>query len=222
MMSFIIVGSSDETKSQALTACEEKKIDQFDINLITSDKESVGIGIIKKVQEKTFLKPLRSSDKAIIIPDAQSLTIPAQNALLKLLEEPPNHTYLFLLTTSLESLLPTIQSRCQILKKMGMTTRLTDDEQAISKTNYSEWTKRDIGLSLKLAEQSAKDKDKALQTLQNMTIFARSQMLATIADNGEALTLARHLRELQTASKLLTSTNTSPRLALEHLLLNLN
>ena len=106
MTSFIIAGKNREaTEQKAKDLSLEKKIDPFDITLVTSDKDSLGIELVKKLQEKVFLMPLRGKDKAVIIPDAQTLTVPAQNALLKLLEEPPAHTYLYLLTDNQEETL---------------------------------------------------------------------------------------------------------------------
>lgn len=221
MTSFIIVGENNEAKSITLTLCEEKGISPLDITTITSDKDSVGIGIIKKIQEKIFLKPLQSSDKAVIIPDADKLTIPAQNALLKLLEEPPAHTYLFLLTTASESLLPTIHSRCKVISESKQTSSLPNDERELYKIMYGLWTGTDIGASLKLAEHLAKDKDKTVQTLKKMIIFIRGKMIEGITNRQEVSILANQAEALQRATKVLSTTNTSPRLVLEDLFLKL-
>ncbi|MCK4659776.1 MAG: DNA polymerase III subunit [Phycisphaerae bacterium] len=58
-------------------------------------------------------KPLRGRAKVFIIRQADRITAGAQNALLKTLEEPPGTTYLILLVTNLDRLLPTTRSRCQ-------------------------------------------------------------------------------------------------------------
>ena len=86
---------------------------------------------------------------------------------------------------------------------------------------YPLWTKHDIGASLKLAEHLAKDKDKAARTLQNMTIFILGKMLEAISTGQEVSVLASQVQALQTASQLLSATNTSPRLILEQLFLKL-
>ena len=54
--------------------------------------------------------------KVILISNAESLTINAANALLKILEEPPENSYLILTTQNISSLLPTIISRCVMFK----------------------------------------------------------------------------------------------------------
>jgi len=60
-----------------------------------------------------FRTPMRGQGKVFVIDEAELLEAEAQNALLKTLEEPPPRTYLLLLTTRLDRLLPTIRSRCQ-------------------------------------------------------------------------------------------------------------
>ena len=60
-----------------------------------------------------FRTASRGHGKVFVIDEAELLEAEAQNALLKTLEEPPPHTYILLLTTRLDRLLPTIRSRCQ-------------------------------------------------------------------------------------------------------------
>lgn len=62
------------------------------------------------------LTPIRGRAKVFVIREADCMTPQAQNALLKTLEEPPNRTYIILLSSSLDGLLSTTQSRCQIVR----------------------------------------------------------------------------------------------------------
>ncbi|MGO9605014.1 MAG: ATP-binding protein [Candidatus Binataceae bacterium] len=57
------------------------------------------------------IKPSRSNMRVAIIDDAETLNIPAQNALLKTLEEPPGHAIIFMITSSDQALLDTVRSR---------------------------------------------------------------------------------------------------------------
>lgn len=70
------------------------------------------------------IKPYSSPYKIYIIPEAELLTVQAQNALLKTIEEPPEYAVIFLLTENAESLLPTIMSRCVMLKLRNIRTTL--------------------------------------------------------------------------------------------------
>lgn len=62
------------------------------------------------------IRPYSSPYKIYIIDEAEKMTIQAQNALLKTIEEPPSYGVIFLLTTNSEAFLPTILSRCVTLK----------------------------------------------------------------------------------------------------------
>jgi DNA polymerase-3 subunit delta' len=75
-----------------------------------------GLGIEEVRQVITFLskKPLLSPFNVVIIHQAEKLTLPAQHAILKTLEEPPGNSQIYLVTTEPESLLSTILSRVQV------------------------------------------------------------------------------------------------------------
>ena len=61
------------------------------------------------------IKPYCSPYKIYIIPDAEMMTVQAQNAILKTIEEPPEYAVIMLLTENAEALLPTIRSRCVMI-----------------------------------------------------------------------------------------------------------
>ena len=68
------------------------------------------------VIEPAGICPARGRARIFIIEQAQSMNQEAQNALLKTLEEPPPRTFLLLITSGTEQLLPTIRSRCQSVR----------------------------------------------------------------------------------------------------------
>ncbi len=67
------------------------------------------------LEEKVFLSPFESRYKIFILDDAERMNNNAQNAFLKTLEEPPKDSIIILLTQSLNFIIPTIKSRCQII-----------------------------------------------------------------------------------------------------------
>ena len=79
-------------------------------------EEKLTIAQVRKLRADLSLKPHSAPWRVGVIPEADRLGIPAQNALLKLLEEPPAHTVLILTAPSPASLLPTTVSRCQQLR----------------------------------------------------------------------------------------------------------
>lgn len=76
---------------------------------------SISIEEIRAARKFVKLKPNRDKWRVIMIDDAEKLTIEAQNALLKLLEEPPERTLILLTTNNASRLEPTVVSRCQVL-----------------------------------------------------------------------------------------------------------
>ncbi len=84
------------------------------IDLIEIDAASNrGIDDARELREKIKFSPGEARYKVYIIDEAHMLTSEASNALLKTLEEPPEHAILILATTEAHKILPTISSRCQ-------------------------------------------------------------------------------------------------------------
>lgn len=74
----------------------------------------LGIDVIRHfVIEQVSRRPLRGRAKIFIIREAERLSDAAQNSLLKTLEEPPPDTFIILLTSAVDRMLPTTKSRCQ-------------------------------------------------------------------------------------------------------------
>lgn len=89
---------------------------QPDIKYITYDKSGIGVDEIREqINEDIDIKPYSSRYKIYIIPDSEKMTVQAQNALLKTIEEPPEYAILILLTTNADTFLQTILSRCVLL-----------------------------------------------------------------------------------------------------------
>ncbi|HSZ58208.1 MAG TPA: DNA polymerase III subunit gamma/tau, partial [Tepidisphaeraceae bacterium] len=85
-----------------------------DIDVIEIDAASnTGVDNIREVIENAQYRPARSRFKVYIIDEVHMLSKSAFNALLKTLEEPPEHVKFILATTEPEKVLPTILSRCQ-------------------------------------------------------------------------------------------------------------
>ena len=79
-------------------------------------KKSIGIDTVREIKITAFIKPNDLDFKFYIISNAECLTIQAQNALLKLIEEPPYGVYFLLLCENVAAMLPTIRSRAPILR----------------------------------------------------------------------------------------------------------
>ena len=79
---------------------------------IKPEKDTIKIEQIRQMQAKVIEKPIISKNKVFLIDDADTLTKPAQNCLLKTLEEPPEYITIILVASNENNLLATIKSRC--------------------------------------------------------------------------------------------------------------
>lgn len=87
------------------------------IKVVHEKPNSISVDDIRQqVNNDILIKPYQGPYKIYIISEADLMTPQAQNALLKTIEEPPQYAVLFLLTENAEMLLPTITSRCVMLK----------------------------------------------------------------------------------------------------------
>ena len=94
----------------------EPRESHVDIIDYKTTENSFKISHVRELVSEVNKKPYEGDKKVIILYDGQKMTTEAQNALLKTIEEPPNGVYIIILTTSLELILDTIKSRCQICK----------------------------------------------------------------------------------------------------------
>lgn len=108
----------EEEPCQECHSCKQALSgNQPDIIRIVHEKpNSIGVEDIRRqVNGDVAIKPYSSPYKVYIINEAEKMTVQAQNALLKTLEEPPAYAVIILLTANLNALLPTILSRCVVL-----------------------------------------------------------------------------------------------------------
>lgn len=89
-----------------------------DLIHVTHEKPaSIGVDDIREqIHDTIMIRPYSSYYKIYIVDEAEKMTIQAQNALLKTIEEPPSYAVIILLTTNGDLFLPTILSRCVQLK----------------------------------------------------------------------------------------------------------
>ena len=84
------------------------------ITIVDPEHKTVPVKVVRQMREDMFILPNESDHKIYLLP--QELGIEGQNALLKILEEPPSYGVFILLTDNPERLLPTVRSRCTQLQ----------------------------------------------------------------------------------------------------------
>ena len=176
---------------------------------------SIGIGQVRQLEKYLSRKPYQEKAKVVIIRQAEKLTLAAQNALLKVLEEPPDHSLIFLLLPQADLLLDTVLSRGQVIKLGLVEKKPTDSSLPTTNNLIKEISKARVGERIKIASQQGRDRDLSLRLVEEF-ILIYEQELRKKAD----LKTAQSLKLLQ---KTLTriKANLNPELALGNLFLRL-
>ena len=162
-----------------------------DVIHVISEKKTLGVDEIRgQILETVDIKPYHYDKKIYIIHKAHTMTIQAQNALLKTLEEPPGYAVFLLLAESMDAFLPTILSRTVTLKISPLSEEeisryliqkgLASQEEAVYFAAYGQGR---IGHALELIE------DETFQQMRENTLTKMSRLSAMRL--SEALLLAK-------------------------------
>ncbi len=185
-------------------------VSPFDITSLGQNNYSIKIDLVRELKQKLNLKPWSGTKKVTIIYNAHHLTNEAQNAMLKILEEPLEDTIIILACPNENLLLPTIISRCEIV-------RIESKDMVRSKTG-GEDGQMDIGEKFKLAEELSKKIDKD-ETLEATRKRVEEWFATTIAETQPSPATAKNLKILLSAQKQIRQ-NLNMRLVLENYFLN--
>jgi DNA polymerase-3 subunit delta' len=164
-----------------------------DFILIQPIERQITIEQMRELNWRISLKPFKSKIKTAIIDSAHSMTPEAQNCFLKTLEEPNGNTLLILVTDKPHFLLPTIVSRCQIIKfypvKNDEIDRYLKNQEGLSDREIEEILKISQGRPGRAVELAGskekfefyKKRIKELTNLFNLNLFSRFQYAKEIS-----------------------------------------
>lgn len=132
LLAAAILCQGKEKPCLGCTPCR-KVMDGNHPDFITVDdpeKKTVTVELIRQARADMYVQPNESDYKIYLFPRAQDMGLPGQNALLKVLEEPPKYGVFLLLTDNPDKLLPTVRSRCTELKMQALEPGLMEKELA--------------------------------------------------------------------------------------------
>ena len=187
-------------ESEPCMTCDscKKVIGKNHPDIITVTHEKPGSISIDEVREQVVhdvdIKPYCSPYKIYIIPDAEMMTVQAQNALLKTIEEPPEYGIIILLTSNMSAILPTIQSRCLTLEFRPLTTAaiekyLIDNYHVVDYRARTSaiFAQGNLGKAIRYIESEdfEEKKNQVLYLLKNVRNMTVSEMLEKIKEIGE-------------------------------------
>ena len=112
LLAAAILCKAEEKPCLSCPACRKVMGDSHPDFITVRDPEhkNIAVKIVRQIREDMFIRPNEADRKIYLFP--QDLGIEGQNALLKILEEPPSYGVFLLLTDNPEKLLPTVRSRC--------------------------------------------------------------------------------------------------------------
>lgn len=145
--------------------------------LIVQADPSVRISHIREAIQFLSRKPYQANIKAIVITEAEKMTIQAQNAFLKTLEEPPADSLIFLSSPNEDLLLPTIISRCQVIRLSN--NQLISNQELLASyfLLLKSLLQARVGERLKLIEPYEKNREEAIKFCKEMTIVLRNNLI---------------------------------------------
>lgn len=167
-----------------------------DIIFISHEKPgTIGVEDIRRqINGDVAIKPYSGPKKIYIMNEGEKMTVQAQNALLKTLEEPPEYAVILILTTNVDSLLPTILSRCVVLNMKPV----RDDQIKSFLMNNMEipdykadicvaFARGNVGKARLLAksEEFDKVKEEAIALLKNIKEMELNEIVAAIKKINE-------------------------------------
>ncbi len=197
-------GSKQDRLKKAKSIVNQQLKQSLDITILEPDP-SITIKQVRQLVSFLSKKPVKLKNKIALIKDADKLTLPAQHAILKTLEEPPSHSIIILLSPQKSSLISTITSRCQVIK-LKSTFKLTTQETKNQKKIYDQIIKANFGKRITIINSFTNTKQNALKFVKNQLLLLRSNPKKNIKSIKACQVCIKHLKA-----------NLNPKLALETL-----
>lgn len=126
--------------------------DIFKTDGIRGKGKSFTVDAVREIRSDAFILPNESDKKIYILKNGQNMNEQAQNALLKILEEPPSYVFFIIVTVSKSTMLETVLSRVSVYSLLSGENEITEKEQSAVKGFISALLKVD---ELRLMEQTA-------------------------------------------------------------------
>ena len=158
---------------------------------VPAGKKEIGVDRIRQLKRFMHLRPVQGASKLAIVDDAPLLTVAAQNALLKTLEEPPQHSVLILVAGNPDALLPTVRSRCQRVRFAPLP--LEEVAAIVARSAGVE-----AGVAREMAVLAEGSPGRALSVGRALAGTARAELVTALA----ALGTARYVRVAHMAHEL--------------------
>ena len=200
---------------------------------IENEKDMMEISVeqVREVQNFLSFKSYYGGYKAVIIHNAERMTLEAQNCFLKSLEEPKGQTLIILISSNAQMLLPTIFSRCQEIKFISAYNNQLSVQENTAMKGIQRVVNADLAEKFIFAKQADLTGNNFKNMLELLQKYFRNLMLYNIGViekfpvvEGKTFTtgqVKKIIRLIETINFQTTVTNANPKLALEVLLMEI-
>src|SRR5579859_2419560 len=177
-----------------------------DLHFLNVEGEPLQIETVRELAAQMVQTPYQFPQSVFVIFQVQTASLPAQNALLKSLEEPPTHVQIILTTDQPDQVLPTIRSRC-ILTRVENNEQERENSQEISQLFSS--IRTGSFTDLFAISEKYKDREAALQLLETLIQFLHNKN-----SSAPETTTTKYMQKLLESRSWLAK-NVNTRLVLE-------
>jgi DNA polymerase III delta prime subunit len=177
------------------------------------EKESIGIEKTRALKKWMTIKPYNGKNKIAVIYNAHMLTVEAQNSILKELEEPNPGCFTILSTNNHNLLLPTVLSRCELIQDLSNYNDISGENLLeLSKIEQFKYIESILTIKHKIVRN-----ERIKKFIKDLLYELEKELLS----DKNNFNIRRNIELAELTYKMITS-NSSKRLALENLIINLN
>jgi len=187
---FAPLGKDDDDKNRLIWS------EHMDVAMARPYKNIIRVPVMRELESEANFRPFEGATRVFIIEDADCMNDQAANALLKTLEEPPPTTHLILTTSNPTALLPTIRSRCQVIRfapiPHDQIEKFLTEKEAMHPADaqlLARTSRGSIGRALETNIESYRERREAMMTV--LTALSLSGDRVQLLHSAEALAAAK-------------------------------
>jgi DNA polymerase III delta prime subunit len=181
-------------------------------------EEDLSIAKIRELKNELIFPPYQAEFRFLIVNNAEQIKEDAASVLLKTLEEPKKRNVFFLLANSIYQVLPTIKSRCQVLKFTPFLKEQKGKEEYVFEDFLSKLKNKTIIEKFSFVKNL--EEEKYFDFLEEAIKFFQNKVRDDSFRDYSKKEMVVILKNFKKTHSLINKTNTNPRLALENTLLN--
>ena len=177
---------ADGSSCDVCITCQKVDHDNHeDIYYVSADGNSIKDEAVEEMQRRLANRPNAGNRNIVIMEQADTMTLRAQNRLLKTLEEPAPGTVILLLSENAEHLAQTVRSRCIIYRLHSLGTELEENIRMVAAETGEQWLNGEPFYRLvKAMEPALADKMAAAAFLDAVELWLRDCMISLYDQSG--------------------------------------